>query len=111
MGKRLEYRYGIIQEKLDSLFEIGGHHDLPGAEIFRIDMFDEPATIDCNLDVFDGGALADVWHELIQLGLVERLAGGPVEPQPHLSKKVVVVQIMEEVVSQNIHPVPVGTVE
>ena len=84
---------------------------MSGAEIFRIDMLDEPAVIDCNLNVFDSSALADVWHELIQFGLVERLAGGPVEPQPHLSKKVVVVQIMEEIVSENIHPVTVGTVE
>ena len=84
---------------------------MSGAEIFRIDMFDEPAMIDCNLNVFDGGALADAWHELIQFGLVESMAGGTVEPQPHLSKKVVVVQIMEEVVSENIHPVPVGTME
>lgn len=84
---------------------------MSGAEIFRIDMLNKPAMIDCNLNIFDGGPLADVWHELIQFGFVECMAGDTVEPRPHLSKKIIVVQIMEEVVSQNIHPVPVGTVE
>ena len=70
-GKCLEYRYGIVQEKLDFSLKTGGHGDEPGAEVFRVDMLDKQAMVDGDLDVFDRGALADVRHERVQLGLLE----------------------------------------
>ena len=84
---------------------------MSGAEIFLIYVFYKQAMIDCDLNIFDGGALTHVWHKLIQLGLLESMARDTVEPQPHLRKEIIVVQIMEKIISQHIYPVLIGTVE
>ena len=64
-------------------------------------MFDEEAMIDGDLNILNSGSLTDIWHEPIQLGLIK----GIVVSQPHLSKKVIIVQVVEEFVSQNFHPI------
>lgn len=70
-------------------------------------MFDEQTVVNGNLNVFDRGSLTDVRHEPVQFGFVKNM----VMPQPHLREQVVIVQIVEELVSQNVHPVLIGTID
>jgi hypothetical protein len=104
---RLENRNGIIQEELNFSLEPGGHANPLRTQIFRVCLFDEQTMVDRNLNVFDCGSLADVRHELMQFGFVE----GVVVLQPHLGEQVVIVQIVEKLVAQNVHPVLIRTVD
>ena len=106
-GRCCENRNGIIQEELDFSLEAGGHRNPLRTQIFRVCLFDEQTMVDRNLNVFDCGSLADVRHELMQFGFVEDV----VVLQPHLGEQIVVVQIVEEFVAQNVHPVLIRKVD
>lgn len=103
--QRVKDRDGVIQEELDFALEIRRHGDPPGTEIFRVRVLDEQAVVDCDLDIFDSRSLADIGHERVEVRFAKGIARIGVEPEPHLCKKIVVVQIMEELVSQHLNPI------